>query len=114
MGRDQQIPNLSEGRDTAIKILKYLQQNPSAMDTATAVARWWVQRDLKEVQAALSFLVKRNIVQVRQFGGQDYYVLSEGLRNRAQKLLELFEQDEAGATKGRRSLESGKDHDGPN
>ncbi|RME02035.1 MAG: hypothetical protein D6814_00375 [Calditrichaeota bacterium] len=55
------MPNFSTRR-TAIAILHYFQDHPTAKDTAAGIARWWVGEDLEIVKKALALLTKEGIV----------------------------------------------------
>ena len=61
--------------EIAGKILKYLEQNPDAMDTDKGIAEWWLAAGLKQVRAALLSLVKQKILQTNVINGQVDYLL---------------------------------------
>lgn len=50
-------------RRTAIDILRYLREHPSAKDTLSGVARWWVDQDVETVEEALMLLIEEGAVE---------------------------------------------------
>jgi hypothetical protein len=52
-------------RDQVVQaILKYLEDNPSAHDTASGIAQWWVRGDKKTIVKALELLVVADALEV--------------------------------------------------
>jgi hypothetical protein len=49
----------------AISILQYLRTHPSAQDTASGIAQWWVHDDRETVKKALKLLVKEGTVEFK-------------------------------------------------
>ena len=78
-----------DGRKTAMRILNYLQNYPEAMDTAKGIALWWIREDPSRIQAALETLVERGILEVKNFGTEEYYGLGRAHRG-ATSLQELL------------------------
>ena len=50
-------------RKTAIDILSYLHQHPSAKDTPEGIARWWVNQNVETVEKALTLLIEEGAVE---------------------------------------------------
>lgn len=68
---------------TCVKILRYLESNPQAMDSEKGIASWWVQDKPKNIQSALVQLQALDILHTKEINGERYYFLKEVLRNRA-------------------------------
>lgn len=54
-------------QEAALKILRYLEQNPNAADTIEGILEWWLPRqsiydEEKVVEQALDRLVKQNLI----------------------------------------------------
>lgn len=70
----------------AEEIRNYLERYPAASDTATGVARWWIQgpyveRTFDEVRGALEELAEAGLVlKKRNPNGEIQYAASERLR----------------------------------
>jgi len=64
--------------DVALKILRYLAENPHAADTTEGIIEWWLldrmiveQEDI--VESALHLLVERNLIVAEQAADARYY-----------------------------------------
>ncbi len=53
---------LLRGDATCEDIATYLHHHPSALDTARGVAEWWVDRDARSTENALSKLLEHGVV----------------------------------------------------
>lgn len=60
---------------SALKILQYLEQNPEAMDTDTAISDWWIFEKEKITQSGLDFLSKNKVIRLRIINQDRYYSL---------------------------------------
>jgi hypothetical protein len=55
-----------EVRRMAIAILHYLRDHPSAQDSASGIAKWWVSEKREVVEKALALLVKEGVMEKRR------------------------------------------------
>ncbi len=68
-------------KETSLKILRYLELNPEAMDSEKGISSWWVQDEPKNIHSALLYLVSRKILETKEINGEVYYFLNETFRN---------------------------------
>lgn len=73
------------GRDTwevALKILRYLDQNPNAADTVEGILEWWLPKqsiyeEEKVVERALDEMIERNLIlTIRSSDARKHYRLN--------------------------------------
>jgi hypothetical protein len=89
---DQQIDK--DERDLACAILRYLNKHPDSKDTLEGIAQWWLlrewaERQIADVEKAVSLLISRQLVVGRQRGEQQpvYYELNRGKKEEIARLL---------------------------
>ncbi len=76
-----------ERKKPSLEILRYLESNPDALDTADGIARWWIGMDLGVVEPSLQKLTFLGILQRRVIGGQIYYSLNPIYRGMTSKAI---------------------------
>jgi hypothetical protein len=70
--------------EVALKILRYLDQNPHAADTLEGILEWWLPKQAiyeeeKVVKRALDEMVKRNLIlTTRSSDARKHYRLNSG------------------------------------
>jgi hypothetical protein len=79
--------------EMALKILRYLDENPNAADTVEGILQWWlldraIIEEEKAVSQALDSLVKSNlIVAVQTADARQHYRLNTQQIKKARKLV---------------------------
>jgi len=80
-------------RRVALKILRYLTQNPNAADTVEGILEWWLPRqsmaeEQKVVERALDYLVERNLIlMVQPADARKHYRLNANCIEESRKLI---------------------------
>ncbi len=69
-------------QEAAESILRFIDSQPNAAETAQGVLRWWMLRQrvdegLELIQSALDYLVNKGALIKRNVGGQDLYMKAE-------------------------------------
>jgi hypothetical protein len=79
------------------EILEYLLQNPRAQDTMDGILQWWllehyIKHNVALVRDAISFLIRKNLVLVRQ--GRDMQTYFRINQDRYQEIFAFIQSDE--------------------
>jgi hypothetical protein len=89
-------------REVALKILRYLQENPRAADTASGILEWWllkqsITEEQNVVEAALKVLIEKNLIDsTTAIDGRKHYYLNAGQVKKSQRLIGETDDDERG------------------
>jgi hypothetical protein len=59
----KQVNDNHNVRRVTIAILYYLRDHPSAKDSASGIAKWWVGEEREVVEKALALLVKEGVIE---------------------------------------------------
>ena len=55
--------SIHSAQKTAIAILHYLRDYPSAKDTIEGIAKWWIREEVEVVERALELLVDEGVLE---------------------------------------------------
>ncbi len=84
----------------ALKILRYLNENPHAADTANGVLEWWLlKQSITEAQSvveqALNILEERNLIlHSKSADGRKHYYLNAKHRAESRRLIRQADQQD--------------------